>query len=250
MVAFRRAFEEFKELAREQQDVLKDGALSKIVVQAMGRMPTATALFIWDTNTHVQGSLQRERGLGFLAPSPHPAMEMASKPYLFLENLIRTKTWAALTESEQGESLDAQDLPIGLLHDLPLGIARTGTTLTHFDLRVTVPSIVDFEVSLSQRDLSILHSIGRSLRMLHYTGAGLPEHTGLDLKNVSEYFGALASGRNLQGISIEVDRWSDLWMPLNIFLTPTPKPWNNLVLFALQRGAFHLHELKTFFGQY
>lgn len=243
VAVFQRAFGEYVELAREQLAILEDGTLVNTVVQAMSRMPTATKLLMVDNIEN----RKRSRNLlpSSFAGSGLSNVEMCSDPYVFLyRQLVHTKSWNSWSDNESPE---ATRLPIGLLHKLPLEVMKAGTTLTRFDVFVSLPSTVHFEVHFSQHDISGLQSIGKSLRAFGYHGPSVPEHT--NLKRLSEYLKALATGPNLRRLDIGAIA-EGTTMPMGIFLRPTPKLSKDLEVCNLFDCAFHLHELKAFLGPF
>lgn len=244
IAAFRLAFAQFVNLAREQHDVVRRGTFVKTVAQAMARMPTATKLILTDTNILRASQPTRSPTWGPTFDNFHLSMEMARNPFLYLrDRLIRTSSWK--------DSPAPQALPLRLLHELPVEIAKAGTTLTHFENQVLVPSIGDLDAALSQQDISVLSSIGQTLRVFYWDGRGIlePEVDESGFIKFGGYLRALATGKKLQRLSIKAE-FARKVVSMRSFFTPTTRLSSNLKVCVLTGCAFHLRDLSAFLSPY
>ncbi|CAJ2505719.1 Uu.00g131130.m01.CDS01 [Anthostomella pinea] len=218
--------EEYRQLHREQESLLRRNAFERAVASAMARMPKACSLEVDDQDVW----LRRDR----------PKSCGKEPKRIVHRNLIRPIRWAFSSQSGCP--------PMKLLHTLPIICHEAGVHLKSLSIHVTRPEsyavLSSDQVALAKLSLATQHLeylyFGEDRGGMHGLTSG---HFYGSVAPISNYLTTVASGKNLRRVRLE--HGHDLERSVALALVRC-LPWQNEPNVYMSRLCVHSSELAEF----
>ncbi|ROW13108.1 hypothetical protein VPNG_06019 [Cytospora leucostoma] len=231
MEALRQGHARYRQLHREQEHLVEDGALFQAISAAAARMPKMDRLLITDDDYMYPPLRKREQ--------IHAWKEMLDTPGLWVtEETVVPAIW-------QDEQLGNGHPPTSLLYELPFAFHRAGTSLTHFKIKLSPP--LRFHLDLDKEQNSELKSAMGNLRdfslMCYHT---CPRRDLQDTTNAMDFLAICMDSQKAErlhcsfsGIGKDRDDWEVIVSTLSRLRWSSP----GLRYLSLCELDIHLHEL-------
>ncbi|KAI0996650.1 hypothetical protein K3495_g11533 [Podosphaera aphanis] len=233
------AYQKYRELYLEQENLLQSGTFHRAATDAMARMHKATRLDVF--NTEFIGRPKRRRRPDFIT--------MVSNEDSLVESTLFPITW------EKGRRFDLGEPPQNLIFNLLNAILENGIYLSALDIKVP-PS--DFSALASdKKNLEVIKTTTERLKFFSYDPR-VPYCSGLwaaddssDVDALEIFISAHLHSRLLDEIQLSCDflRVGPFSPWFSIGRVLTRRSWPKLERITLTGLAFNLSEIKQFVKQ-
>lgn len=236
VAALRQGHEQYRQLHREQESLLRDGTFVQAISSAAARMPTMVRLVTTDDDRRVRR----------ICKNRFPWNDKVDAPSLWIgEWMLQPSTWRDAVAEEIGLP------PTSLLYQLPLAIHRAGTSLIHLEIDLTPPS--KFDLSLDKEQRSDLKSAMENLKVLYFRGGHerkdteTPLRCPQDTKSLMDYLVISLGSQKTESLWLDfsfLEKGQDDMNRSIVASALACLQWPRVRRFSLSGFSIHLHELK------